>query len=151
MQLHFHKMFMKYVFKLWKYENLRNVSWRGTCMKDKNMELLFQKCFHPIGIPVWCAVLSTMGVTSLWQWAIKNSLAKRIGFNPKGEHMGAYAPMALKYASTYYVVDKYFYPIVCNTSAVCCAVVHHGCHILMPMSNKKFPLSKGWVRPPLLP
>ena len=93
-------------------------------MKNKNMESLFQTCFHPLGIPVWCAVLSTMGVTSLWQWAIKNSLAKRIGFNPKGEHMGAYAPMALKYASTDYVLHKYFYPIVCNTSAsVCCAVL----------------------------
>ena len=28
-----------------------------------------------------------------------------------------------------------------------CSVVHHGCHILMPMSNKKFPLSKGGFDP----
>ena len=44
---------------------------------------------------------------------------------PKGWAYGrlSYAPMALKYASTYYVLQKYFYPIVCNTSAVCCAVL----------------------------
>ena len=52
--------------------------------------MYFKNIFTPLYvIPVQCAVLlSTMGVTFLCQWAIKNSPCQKVGFDPLYYHSG---------------------------------------------------------------